>query len=292
MYYLINSLINVIINVIINIFKNVIINNKVDPIYVLEYVNNPIYVLEKSFGGYCISITHDVFKFHKNISFVNKEKNLVATIILNDNTINLDAYEDLIFIGFEFTDLDFIIRSEKNIIFKGSMVLKNLDLKSLNFSFENLTVNHLIVNVSENLIGMGILHLQNSELNASFGIVLNQDATIIGSLSLKAKSIIISAFLGIGGEDLKIIAYDEFINYGTITAAHKIIFKGAGTFINAGKITSNDIFTLEAKENSHINVTNLKNATLTCLTESIIGISVNNYINNRKCVNNYINNII
>jgi len=273
MYYLINIIVNTLKNIIINIFQY-----QIKPIYALEYVDNPSYILEKGLGGYCIYITEDLFKFHKNITFVNNEKNIIATINLIDKRAILYANEDLIIIGFEFTDLDLIIKSNKNIVFKGSMILKTLDLKAVNFSFENLTANYLSITVSENLIGIGILNLENSlkksELNASFGIVLNQDVTIVGNLLIEANSIVIGALLGIGNGDLTISACNEFINYGTITVANKIIFKGAGTFINSGKIISNDAFTLEAIENRYISLKNLQNATLECLSESILGINI------------------
>jgi len=246
-----------------------------------ECLKENTYILqkEKNSNEYCILLEPELFSLYKKINFINEEKNNISTIIINNNTINLDAFEDIIFIGCDFSEFDLSIKSLKNIIFKGTMILNRLDINSLNFSFQNLTANNLTVTVFENLIGVGILNLQDSikksELNASLGIILKQDSTIIGCLLLKAKSIIISALLAVGNGDLKINVDDEFINYGTITCSDKIILKGNGNFTNTGKILSNDTLILEGIENGYINLKNLQNGTISSLSESIIGVHVN-----------------
>ena len=140
----------------------------------------PIYTLEKEKESnyYSIFLTPDLFICNKKINFVNEENNNIATISINDQIVNLDSNEDIILIGYDFSDFDFIIRSVKNIIFKGTMILNTLDINSLNFSFQNLTTNNLMIKVSEKLLGVGILNVQNStsfsELDANC-IILNQD---------------------------------------------------------------------------------------------------------------------
>ena len=245
-----------------------------------QYVTDPIYVLEKSLGGYNIALTQDIFKYHDRMSFVNKEKALIATMSLMGTKVTLEAQNDLVLAGFDFAGLDFDIKSQNHITFTGSTTLKTLDVQSENFAFENLTANYLTAKATGSVRGTGILSLQDashtSGLNASLGIItLGQGATSLGGLSLTATSIVTSALLTVGTGDLEIKAFNDFTNNGTITTAGKTIFTGQGNFTNAGKITSNDTLTFEAKEGSFIHFQNTQNATLTSSCGSLMGINVN-----------------
>lgn len=273
---------------------------------------SPTYIVEKSSFGYVVAFDDDIFSchstfqlktsgcLHKSGSESNRHEDVessdvIAHVVKHDQDLVITAYQDIIFVGLNFSDLTVHVQSTSRVGFVGGCCLHRLTVEGKSLKFCDLSLGYLSATAEEFVTFDGSVHLNSIQVNGN-GQNLLQNSKIIDSISkvicggnvlvrgeivclrcsfsITAKSVQCESDISIGSGSLLFTIEHSLSNTCNLCADKDIMIGGLGVFENFGVVEAGGIFIL-AVDSKIITVNNAPKSRIVALTGDLICVRTN-----------------